>query len=150
MFPLKERAFPNNMGLRAVFCISHKLGLGRCRKLTAAGITRICEYYKKMKKLLAYILYILYNIHIPVVNKIETERIRENEKDEKSTRTGHGIDALTRSGGNPVFAALPSYDVIASRIGVSSSLNENDDIIVDGDLKLVRYLNTEKSIKTTI
>ena len=25
-----------------------------------------------------------------------------------------------------VFAALPSYDVIASRIGVSSSLNEND------------------------
>lgn len=48
-----------------------------------------------------------------------------------------------------VFAALPSYDVIASRIGVSSSLNENDDIIVDGDLKLVRYLNTEKSIKTT-
>ena len=48
-----------------------------------------------------------------------------------------------------VFAALPSYDVIASRIGVSSSLNENDDIIVDGDLKLVLYLNTEKSIKTT-
>ena len=48
-----------------------------------------------------------------------------------------------------VFAALPSYDVIASRIGVSSSLNENDDIIVDGDLKLVRYLNTEKSIKTS-
>lgn len=46
-----------------------------------------------------------------------------------------------------VFAALPSYDVIASRIGVSSSLNENDDIIVDGDLKLVRYLNTEKSIR---
>lgn len=44
-----------------------------------------------------------------------------------------------------VFAALPSYDVIASRIGVSSSLNENDDIIVDGDLKLVRYLNTEKA-----
>ena len=48
-----------------------------------------------------------------------------------------------------VFAALPSYDVIASRMSMSDSLNENDDIIVDGDLKLVRYLNTEKSIKTT-
>lgn len=48
-----------------------------------------------------------------------------------------------------VFAALPSYNVIASRIGVSSSPNENDDIIVDGKLKLVRYLNTEKSIKST-
>lgn len=103
--PVKRARIPKQYGMRAVFCISHKLGLGRCRKLTAAGITRICEYYKKMKKLLAYILYILYNIHIPVVNKIETERIRENEKDEKSTRTGHGIDALTRSGGNRVCSA---------------------------------------------
>ena len=75
LFGGQRHKIPKQYGMRAVFCISHKLGLGRCRKLTAAGITRICEYYKKMKKLLAYILYILYNITIPVFNKIATERL---------------------------------------------------------------------------
>ena len=40
---------------------------------------------KQMKKLLAYILYILYNIPVPVFNKIAIERIQENEKDKKNT-----------------------------------------------------------------
>ena len=60
---------------------------------------------KQMKKLLAYILYILYNIPVPVFNKIAIERIQENEKDKKNTRTGPGIDALPRSGSDRVCSA---------------------------------------------
>ena len=48
-----------------------------------------------------------------------------------------------------VFAALPSYDVIASRMSMSDSLNENDDILVAGNLKWIWYLDIEKSAKNT-
>lgn len=43
-----------------------------------------------------------------------------------------------------VFAALPSHDVIASRMSMSDSLNENDDILVAGNLKWIWYLDIEK------
>ena len=48
-----------------------------------------------------------------------------------------------------VFAALPSHDVIASRMSMSDSLNENDDILVAGNLKWIWYLDIEKSAKNT-
>ena len=37
-----------------------------------------------------------------------------------------------------VFAALPSYDVIASRMSMSDSLNENDDILVGSGIWILK------------